>query len=59
MGSRQEDWMHWLADTFQKYPEIAIYLALGIGFWFGKLKFGSFSLGTGPESGRRWTTRSC
>src|SRR5690606_13724148 len=27
------------------YPEIAIFLTLGLGFWFGKLKFGSFSLG--------------
>src|SRR5688572_14122073 len=37
--------MHWLTNTLQTYPEIAIFLALAIGFWFGNLKFGSFSLG--------------
>jgi putative transport protein len=35
----------WLASSLQTYPEIAIFLTLGLGFWFGKLKFGSFSLG--------------
>ncbi len=35
----------WFADTLRTYPEIAIFLTLGLGFWFGKLKFGSFSLG--------------
>jgi len=37
--------LHWLAETLRTYPEIAIFLTLGLGFWFGKLKFGSFSLG--------------
>ena len=32
-------------QTLRAYPEIAIFLALAIGFWFGNLKFGSFSLG--------------
>ena len=31
--------------TLREYPEIAIFLTLAIGFWFGNLKFGSFSLG--------------
>lgn len=32
-------------DTLRQYPEIAIFLTLAVGFWFGSLKFGSFSLG--------------
>jgi putative transport protein len=36
---------HWLVETLRSNPEIAIFLALGLGFWAGKLKFGSFSLG--------------
>lgn len=35
----------WFVETLRTYPEIAIFLTLGLGFWFGKLKFGSFSLG--------------
>lgn len=35
----------WFVRTLQTYPEIAIFLALAIGFWFGRKKFGSFSLG--------------
>ena len=37
--------MAWLVTTLKTYPEIAIFLTLGIGFWFGNLKFGKFSLG--------------
>ncbi len=37
--------MHYLIDTMRQYPEIAIFLTLALGFWFGSLKFGSFSLG--------------
>lgn len=37
--------LHWLAETLRTYPEIAIFLTLGLGFWFGKKRFGSFSLG--------------
>ncbi|HET6931566.1 MAG TPA: aspartate-alanine antiporter [Candidatus Acidoferrum sp.] len=32
-------------DTLRHYPEIAIFLTLAVGFWFGGLKFRSFSLG--------------
>lgn len=32
-------------DTIRQYPEIAIFLTLALGFWFGGLKFRSFSLG--------------
>ena len=34
-----------LGKTLREYPEIAIFLALALGFWFGNLKFGKFSLG--------------
>ncbi len=37
--------MEWLVQTLRQYPEIAIFLALAVGFWIGNLKFGSFSLG--------------
>jgi putative transport protein len=37
--------MHYVPDTLRHYPEIAIFLTLAIGFWFGALKFRSFSLG--------------
>ncbi len=36
---------HWLVETLRTNPEIAIFLTLGLGFWVGKLKIGSFSLG--------------
>ncbi len=38
--------MDWLIDTFRTYPSIPIFLTLGIGFWVGKLKYKTFSLGT-------------
>ena len=37
--------MQWLVQTLRTYPEIAIFLTLALGFWFGNLKFGKFSLG--------------
>lgn len=37
--------MHWLVDTLRTYPELAVFLTLGLGYWIGNLKFGSFSLG--------------
>jgi putative transport protein len=37
--------LHWLAETLRANPEIAIFLTLAMGFWFGKLKVGTFSLG--------------
>lgn len=37
--------MPWLASMLAKYPELAVYVALGIGFWIGSIKFGKFSLG--------------
>ncbi len=45
--------MDWLLSSFQlvigffqKNPVIPIFLTLGLGFWLGKLKIGSFSLGS-------------
>ncbi len=37
--------MQWLIHTLREYPEIAIFLTLALGFWFGRFKFGKFSLG--------------
>ena len=37
--------METLRNLLQKYPEIAVFLTLAIGFFIGKRKFGKFSLG--------------
>ena len=37
--------METLLAVFRHHPEIALFLTLAIGFWFGALKFGTFSLG--------------
>jgi putative transport protein len=36
----------WLVDTLRTYPELAIFLALAVGFWIGPKKIAGFSLGT-------------
>lgn len=36
----------WFADTFRQYPEIAIFLALGLGYYFGKFTFRGIGLGS-------------
>lgn len=36
----------WIVKTLRENPAIAIFLTLGIGFWIGKLKYKTFSLGT-------------
>ena len=38
--------LNWLVETLQHNPEIAIFLALALGFFVGSLKFGKFSLGS-------------
>ena len=38
--------LDWIVKTLRENPAIAIFITLGIGFWIGKLKFKSFSLGT-------------
>lgn len=34
-----------LADTLRRYPELAIFVTVGVGFWIGSVRFGSISLG--------------
>lgn len=38
--------MDWLISTFRAYPSIPIFLTIGLGFWIGKFKYKSFTLGT-------------
>ncbi|MCC8193099.1 MAG: aspartate-alanine antiporter [Deltaproteobacteria bacterium] len=38
--------MHWITATLKTYPEIAIFIALAVGYWVGNLKFKGFSLGS-------------
>lgn len=38
--------IHWLVQTLRDNPAIAIFLTIGIGFWIGRFKYKSFSLGT-------------
>lgn len=38
--------MEWLVTLLRENPAIPIFLTLGIGFWVGKLKYKTFSLGT-------------
>jgi putative transport protein len=35
----------WFADTLRHYPEIAIFLVLGLGYYFGKFNFRGVGLG--------------
>src|SRR4051812_23918808 len=37
--------MDWLDHIFAKYPEIGVYLAMGLGYLIGNRKIGGFSLG--------------
>jgi len=37
--------MEWLAKLFTKYPEMAVYLAVGIGYLIGRLKIRGVGLG--------------
>ena len=37
--------MDWFLDTLRRYPELAIFLTLGLGYWIGSFKLGTFSLG--------------
>ena len=36
---------NWFIETLRHHPEIAIFLALGIGYWFGGKSFKGISLG--------------
>lgn len=35
----------WLVATLRHYPELAIFVALAVGFWIGPKKIGGFNLG--------------
>ncbi len=35
----------WIVDTLRSYPELAIFLALAVGFWVGPKKLAGFNLG--------------
>lgn len=38
--------LHWIVDTLRANPAIAIFITLGVGFWIGRFKYKTFSLGT-------------
>lgn len=38
--------IQWLFDTLKQYPEIAIFLALSLGYYFGKFTFKGIGLGS-------------
>jgi putative transport protein len=37
--------MNWVATTVTKYPELAVFLVVGLGYWIGGFKFRGFGLG--------------
>jgi len=37
--------MEWFTAFLAKYPELGVYLALGIGYWVGGIRIGGFNLG--------------
>src|SRR5579885_3056187 len=36
----------WFANTLRQYPEIAIFMVLGLGYYFGKFTFRGIGLGS-------------
>src|SRR5262245_48158675 len=38
--------LDWFAATFRQYPEIAIFLSLGVGYYVGKFTFRGIGLGS-------------
>src|SRR6266576_6563608 len=38
--------LEWFATTLKQYPEIAIFLALALGYYFGKFTFRGIGLGS-------------
>lgn len=37
--------MQWFSSMLARYPELAVYLALGIGYWIGGIRVRGFTLG--------------
>ncbi len=35
-----------LVESLRQYPEIAVFIAVGVGYWIGNFKIANFSLGT-------------
>lgn len=35
-----------ILQTLREFPELGVFLAVGLGYWLGNLKLGAFSLGT-------------
>lgn len=42
--------MEWLARLFEKYPEMGVYLAVGLGYFLGRVKYRGFGLGVVTSS---------
>jgi len=38
--------VNWILTTLHNQPELVIFLTLGLGYWVGNIKIGTFSLGT-------------
>lgn len=38
--------MHWLVKALQDYPELALFLTLALGYAVGKIRIGSFTVGS-------------
>jgi putative transport protein len=41
----------WLEQFLVRYPELALFLVIAVGYWIGSFKIGAFSLG--PVTGAR------
>lgn len=37
---------HWFVSILQQYPPLALFLSIGLGFLIGRIRFGSFQLGS-------------
>ena len=37
--------MEWLQGMLSKYPELAVYFAIGVGYWLGSIQILGFKLG--------------
>lgn len=37
--------LEWMTHFLETYPEFAVFLAIGVGYWFGALTLGGFSFG--------------
>ena len=37
--------MEWLQGMLSKYPELAVYFAIGVGYWLGSIQVLGFKLG--------------